>query len=171
MIVKSVNQVRDHHSVSSGGLYVVYFMHMVEGSPLRISVGPDFPHVYDDHPLSQFMLVDGRLSRHWIVHRINTGVELKQHLYLWGYPEYAQDNNYRLALVNGERWAIEVFERYREFLELEFPLPNVESRATLIADGWYQCPKCQEAWECYSKDGMVRCMACRALHHNPVYQP
>ena len=54
--------------------------------------------------------------------------------------------------------------------ELAKPIPEIQEKANDLGDNWLMCPLCQEAWESYSKYGMVRCPSCNHKLHNPKYQ-
>lgn len=49
------------------------------------------------------------------------------------------------------------------------PIPEIEEIAQSLGDNWFMCPICQEAWEDFSKYGMVRCPKCNNVLHNPKY--
>jgi hypothetical protein len=121
-------------------------------------------------PSELFRVVDGRLSRHWIYG--HTSFEEGQgriaHLYLWGYPEYVESNDHRLALVDGKQSAIRIFKEYRERMVLEFAPPGLQPIAAQVGGGWLQCAACLDAWPTPEFQAeMARCPSCGKLQRRP----
>lgn len=151
--------------IEVGSHHVVYGLSMLIPGAMKLTLGRSSPYTY---PLSLFEVIDARLSRYWVFSETKWAVPGgEETLYLWGFREEAESNAYRLALVEGDSKAIQVFDYWKGLMDLEFPLPFVDRVAKLLDPGWVMCEHCTEAWEHKSQSPMLRCPNCGTLQHNP----
>lgn len=61
-----------------------------------------------------------------------------------------------------KKMTISLLEKY-----LKISDPNVLESAIEADSKWFMCPKCNDAWESNSLDGMVVCPKCDCAFHNP----
>jgi len=123
-------------------------------------------------PSALFEIVDVRLSRCWIIGESQGEVGGGEVSYRtdWGYPEFVTDPEHYNRLVDGDRHTVALFNRYRRFMELEFPDPTDESLATHLEDNWLQCAFCFDAWQDTLRLGRAQCPKCKRIMNNPLYR-
>ena len=108
---------------------------------------------------------DERMSRHWVFEFYE-----EDHPFI-GFPEWVHDSNYYGKLTDGEKIERDIFQLYKEKIDLEFPDLSISETAQLADEKWLICPTCIDAWESLGdRDGMVRCPKCRQMMHNPRYR-
>lgn len=119
-------------------------------------------------PDAIFVITDDKISRYWhycknhssLVHAIQG---------TWGYKQLT-DDTYADKLADKDLDALEAFNHYKKLMELEFPDPENPLTAKLLEiQKWIMCPVCDESWEEFSFDGMVRCPNCKSVLHNPFH--
>ena len=120
-------------------------------------------------PSELFEVFESKISRCWH-YGVNDDKSEATIDNVWGYQELIDASNHFDQLVDGGTDALEVFLRYKEYMDLEFPDFAISDFAEVINDSdWLFCPKCLDAWESRSKYGMVRCAVCQRILRNPRY--
>ncbi len=156
--------------VEPGRGYTVYGMSLDSSSGIDYFVSEEFPYCI---PAELCEVVDGRIPRCWIYNQNIIKMRVPSpHLLLaanWGYPEYASVPDHYPGVVDGHPQHIAIFRRWKEIMDMEYPNPDVALTAGPLEGNWLQCPACLDAWESTSRDGMVRCPACKAVQRNPRY--
>ena len=110
-----------------------------------------------------FNVIDSNLSSCW--------VESTRDLQLVrGFPEWVWEPMFYERLVDGEIREVDLFQRYRNLIEFEFPWPSSGCTADKLEDDWLLCPKCFDAWESVSRHGMVQCPKCATVMKNPRFE-
>lgn len=121
------------------------------------------------YPSVFFEIIDSRLSRYWIFSFFENSLKKGKRPF-FGFPEWAVNIEFYSDLVEGESEEIELFQRYRKAMDLEFPDKSVTVSAQIGDEKWLICPDCMDAWE-YSdaKDALVICPICHQKFNNPRY--
>ena len=119
-----------------------------------------------------FVETDVRVSSCWTIgfRGANVKVEGVREV-IFSFEEWAQDEVFYERLVNGNESDLELFQKYKDFMDMEYPLSFVTDTADLVKGNWLMCPKCFDAWESDSVLGMVRCPKCSTTFLNPKYSP
>ena len=119
-----------------------------------------------------FVETDVRVSSCWTVgfRGANMKVEGMREV-LFTFKEWANDEVFYERLFDGNKNDIQLFQKYKKFMDMEYPLSSVTDTAELVHDNWLMCPKCIDAWESDSVLGMVRCPKCSTTFLNPRYSP
>ena len=119
-----------------------------------------------------FVETDVRVSSCWTVgfRGANSKVEGMSEV-LFTFKEWANDEVFYERLVDGNDDDLELFQKYKDFMDMEYPLSFVTDTAELVEDNWLMCPKCIDAWESDSILGMVRCPKCSTMFLNSKYSP
>jgi hypothetical protein len=120
------------------------------------------------NPSTLFEISDPRLSRCWIV---AFSEDLKNKTVpFFGFPEWVSDCYFYDSLYESEEKELDIFNKYRKLMDLEFPDYTVSEKAQIADDHWLMCPICIDAWENSDKaNGMVICPKCNKMLHNPRY--
>lgn len=85
------------------------------------------------------------------------------------FKEFANEDFYERFIDGGEEEE-EIFYRYQQAMELEFPNPSVLEKADVGDRDWLICPFCIDAWEHSDTTfAMVVCPKCEKVMHNPRY--
>lgn len=118
-----------------------------------------------------FVGFDDRQSVYWCqLPKIDQAINTR----LNAFKEWIEDPNFYHKLFEGEavpglftdeeaKEAIQVFQRYKALMDLEFALPSITKYAiNLESDNWVMCPTCDEAWqdENATIHEMVKCPKC-----------
>lgn len=151
-----------------GKSYIVYAMNLWAGKISYLIMGEigQFPSWI---PSELFEIVDGKLSKWWH-YSINPDKSKNTIDAVWGYKALTDQSDHFDKLVDGDKGVLEVFIQYKEQMDLEFPDPTISDIAEVMEDGeWFFCPKCNNAWESQSLDGMVKCPNCGTILKNPKY--
>jgi hypothetical protein len=122
----------------------------------------EFPVAYPD---VFFTIIDHRTSKCWLSSQKmdGGGNETK----LSTFSDWACDELFYERLVDWNRHENEIFKRYKEFMDLEFPDP-LRYKPILYLDGnWCQCGRCENIWQNHPKSGMLRCPQCRSIWIDP----
>jgi hypothetical protein len=159
-----------HLELTVGGLYVVYGLE-IKGGWIRYFVADDaysstlYPVAY----LATFFdVVDRRVSRCWTIGCRGANTRSSSEVLL-AFEEWSRDATFYERLVDGAAQEQAVFRDRKEFMDLEFPNPSIADGAEVLDGGWLLCPKCGEAWESQTAEGMTRCPKCRVLLSNPLF--
>ena len=151
-----------------GDIYVVYAL-VIRNMSVSFFVADDdfaalgYPVPYES---SCFRVVDDQLSRHWRF-RCDSDSDLDTGLVFMSFSGWVDEEAFYEKLVDGENWAVEAFRQHKSLMDMEFPNPLVTAKALSVEGDWVMCPKCSEAWESTSRDGMLRCPRCFDLLLNP----
>ena len=130
---------------------------------------PTYPFPY---AAAFFIETDVRVSSCWTVGFCGANVKVEGlREVLFTFKEWASDEMFFERLIDGNKRYIEIFRKYKYFMDLEYPLSSVTDTAELVQDNWLMCPKCIDAWESDSVLGMVRCPKCSTTFLNPRYSP
>jgi hypothetical protein len=152
-----------------GKYYVVYGMtlyssyiwyYICEGNPIL------YPF-WNPSPL--FEVIDGRLSKYWM-YSFTKLERLNKFQAIWAYRQWAEEPYYYDLLTDGEEREFQLFKAYKELMDLEFPDPSIQDRASSLDSEWLMCNFCIDAWQTQSIDGMVICPTCHRMLHNPHYR-
>lgn len=73
----------------------------------------EYPRI---HPSPLFTIVDGRLSRHWVIF---TTVGHADHFCLISFPEWARDHYFYDRLTNGNEKEVDMFRKMKELVDAE----------------------------------------------------
>jgi|LakMenEpi03Aug12_release.lakeMendotaPanAssembly.Ray.scaffolds.fasta_scaffold337418_1 hypothetical protein len=156
-----------HFPITIGSSYVVYGMTLWAGHIWYLISG-DHKQFPEWMPDDLFAVSDSKLSKHW--HYKKNQSELANPIQgTWGYKELTSDLHAD-ELTDNDLEALEVFNIYKELMDLEFADPE-NSVTAKAADyqNWVICAICDEAWEVFSDSGRVRCPNCRSILNNPLH--
>lgn len=121
------------------------------------------------HPSDFFSIVDSRLSRYWIV-SIKKDDKTTTRLFL-SFPEWANEQYYYNNLIEGEAREMDLFRKYKQLMNLEFPDSAITQAASIGDQEWLICPSCLDAWKNSNcDDALVMCPICHQTFCNPRYQ-
>lgn len=171
------NHLQQNHGLSSGknnvrigletgNIYQVYGLIIIQGVInfyICDRLHQDFPVYY---PADLFHVIDHHLSRFWIYNCIKGEESYSAFLF----PEAFNDVYFFDKLTDGEKLEIDIFRKYKELMDLEFPDPSVTQLAQIGDEQWLICPDCVDAWESSGAvDALVRCPKCLKLFNNPRF--
>jgi hypothetical protein len=119
-------------------------------------------------PLPFFEIIDNRLSKYWTMgyncsYIKNTGDDID---ILFAFKEWTHNKYFYEKLLNGK--GKEIFLKYKSLMDVEFPDSNLR-QAEVLKDNWIMCPECNESWEEFKNDGILRCPKCLKQINNPLY--
>lgn len=149
--------------------YVVYAM--------TVNSGYIWYYICDEHaknypiwnPSVLFEVIDSKISKYWI-YTCYFSQDRQSFSATWAYPEWAMNEyTYYDRLSDGEKEETNIFKKYKELMDIEFPLPSIPEAASALDEEWLMCHFCLDAWQSISKDGMVICPKCKRMMHNPRY--
>lgn len=151
--------------------YIVYGM-TLHGGYIWYYIQDDrnlnYPTMY---PCGLFEVTNGQLSKCWIFsfyYEKGTNPVKKQTII--AYPDWANHaEHYYNDLHSGDSLKIQLFQKYKAFMDLEFPHLGVKDKAIAIDNQRLFCSHCQNRWQTESKTGMVICPNCERFMHNPNY--
>ena len=153
--------------VSEGEEYTVYAISIHLGY-VWYYLGVKYLDYPDFFPATLFEVTDNRLSRYWVIGVYEINGYLLPKL---AFPKWIDQMDFYSNLVDGEDMEVNIFKKYKNLMELEFPNPLVTESAQIGDDQWLMCPDCIDAWECNnSLDALVRCPMCQKLFNNPRYK-
>ncbi len=151
-----------------GKSYVVYAMNLWAGKIRYLIVGESH-QIPSWIPSELFEMVDSKLSRYWH-YDVNPDDSKNTIDTVWGYKELTDNSTHFDKLVDWDKAALEIFNQYKELMDLEFPdLENSDVADRLNEENWFLCPKCLNAFESQSLDAMIKCPTCRTILNNPQY--
>jgi hypothetical protein len=150
--------------------YVVYGMTLVDGY-IWYYLEDEYQTYYPFwNPSPLFEVVNGQLSKYWIYSFIQkktlTGLYTNT---LWTFSEWVNDRYYYDMLTDGEKRELDIYNKYKSLMDVEFPNPGIQDKAIAMDDHWLFCSYCIDAWQSFSTDGMVICPTCNRTMHNPNY--
>ena len=153
-----------------GENYIVYAMTIYSGYVWYYVCEHEFPSYPKWKPSPLFEVIDGSISKYWIYSFI-LDREIDYEDTTWAYPEWANEPYpYYDKLSDGEE-EVEIFNKYKELMDLEFPDPSVIETAKILDDEWVLCEQCIDAWQSMTTNvGMIRCPYCKQAMHNPRYK-
>lgn len=160
-------QLEEAQFLSTGIQYTVYGIIFYQNKLLYYICD----RVYNDFPIAKtsdlFEILDARLSRFWIFGFL----EGYERYPVWMFPEWINEPYFQDKITDWEEREVQIFQAYREAMDLEFPNSFISEKAQIGNDEWLICPICIDAWESKTCiDGMVRCANCRKVLHNPRYK-
>jgi hypothetical protein len=129
----------------------------------------------DDHttefPSFLFKVVDNRLSSFFVLgesgKRFSSNGKAENVPFI-SFPEWANDKTFYDRLIDGDREAQHIFNKYKNLLYLEYRHVNIDTKAIILQDNWVQCPICTEAWELDIPNiEMCQCPKCNTVLLNP----
>ena len=143
-------------------VYAVGFVAAVKRYYVFEHIGDLCPYSFNE---SEFTIVDNRISVYWVSPACNSVASFK---------EWVEDPEFYHKLFEGEavpglftdeeaKEAIQIFQRYKTLMDLEFALPSITKYAiNLESDNWVMCPTSDEAWqdENATIHEMVKCPKC-----------
>ena len=162
----------EHVALTPHTIYVVYAVSIRGRNPWYYVADDTFSGYPLGYSAEFFELVDDRLSKFWRFRYAPSTVTSDANdteSVLVAPPQWVQDSTFYERLVDSDQAAAADFERVKALIELEFPHPSVHLTATDSGDDWLMCPKCNDAWETHSRDGLVRCPSCSSLLLNPRF--
>ncbi len=122
------------------------------------------------HPSPLFTIEEGSFSKFWKMKIPERETIYKESLKaVISYQEWLDDPYYYSDLVDGKSENIKIFEKYKEAMDLEFPNPEINDKASDIEEGWVMCPYCIDAWQPNQVDAMIVCPKCSRVMHSPYY--
>jgi hypothetical protein len=126
--------------------------------------GADYP-AWSPAPL--FEVTDPRVSRCWVISEKFDSTRAGD--IVLAFPSWASDPlNYYDRLSDGEASAVSEFQRFREFMELEFATPDNSLIATDLGEGWILCTSCFESWRAGLRGELLKCPRCGSILRNPT---
>lgn len=167
---QSVGTGTDSLDVTVGSSYTVYAVAIREGD-LWYFIADD---LYESlsYPLAYasvlFEQADNCVSSCW---EVGVRGEDSKSEVLITFKEWIDDVMFFENLIDGNDHEVELFQRYKTFMDVEHPSPSIADKAEAVDDAWFMCPKCSETWESKSTLGMIRCPKCSATLLNPQYSP
>ena len=151
--------------VSVGGEYVVYGVAFDKGA-ISYLIEDDTGYIRW-YPASLFEITSDRVSRLW---RFSSVASAKGYEAQMSFAELVQNLDFFTRLVDGEKAAEDIFYRWKQMADLEFPDPSVTAIATIGDSDWLLCPFCADAWKSNGPDALVQCGVCKKVSNNPRYQ-
>lgn len=122
-------------------------------------------------PSMLFEISDRRLSRYWLFDLVDDYRRKDLKVPFFCFPEWIEDENFYVNLTDDDDREVEIFAKYLQLMEKEFPNRNILEKAIIGDDQWLICPFCMDAWE--DKDemnAMVTCPKCKKTFNNPRYK-
>ncbi|MFA6915651.1 MAG: hypothetical protein WC222_04585 [Parachlamydiales bacterium] len=147
--------------------YVVYGMIIEDGYMWYYICDETYSYYPVWKPSPLFEVINNQLSRYWVY----SCKKEFDYISVIAFPEWAENPyDYYDRLTDGFDKEIEIFKRYKELMDLEFPDPTVTIKAEIGDESWLLCPLCIDAWESTNKlDALVRCPKCQTIMNNPRY--
>jgi hypothetical protein len=123
---------------------------------------------WNPYPSELFSIIDHRISRYWT---FNNYIDAEDKTYskkIFAIPEWSTDPvDFYTKFLDNDFQIVNIFNTYKEKMDLEFPDEYNKKYAVLIKDKWLQCSQCDEAWSDDSTLAMVRCPGCGGILNNP----
>lgn len=172
MLVK-YNTLESQYHLVSGKEYYVYGIHFDEGD-ISYEILVNIIDTYTiEVSANYFEVLDNRLSQFFVLGSSSTKNHMndpnaKQVPFI-SFKEWADDKYFFEKLVDGDKETQNIFNQYKELLELEYRNLSVTQIANYIGENWVQCPACSEAWELdYPTLEMCKCTKCETVLLNPL---
>lgn len=121
------------------------------------------------YPSHLFKIIDGKLSKYWIVKEGKDSYDNNAIIVNWGFPELVENEYFYNELIEDISENISIFKKYKKLMDFEFPNNNIEIKAEIIDENWIMCPKCTNAFE-VSNEGLIQCEKCGTIMNNPLYK-
>ena len=172
MLVKAISQ---NNQVTYGRVYVVYALNIIEGRSYFYVVEFDEFSGPSQIVTVFFEILDTRVSMYWSCDFLRIEIDkIVVRNFGVSFKEWVEDPEFYHKLFEGEavpglftdeeaKEAIQIFQRYKALMDLEFALPSITKYAiNLESDNWVMCPTCDEAWqdENATIHEMVKCPKC-----------
>lgn len=141
--------------------YVVYALVKTQHGSWIYIADDDYPSIWYPvaYPLDFFEVVDERVSVLW-----ESGVSVAfadGEGYLESFEEWVKDPCFYDRLFDKGMTEITIFNKQKEFMDLEYPFPADFRSLKHFDTQWCQCPACEHIWEDGAHGmGMKRCPAC-----------
>lgn len=154
--------------ITIGQEYVVYALSQF-GNSIKYCVFDIEEVSFPVWCISQFFeIVEPRLSRYWI-YSIRSNNKAQKGIFL-GFLEWVNDPTFYNDLIEAQVSNVNIFSRYKQLMDLEFPRKSITELAKVADEKWLMCPNCIDAWENSDNiNAMVVCPKCRKMFHNPRY--
>jgi len=144
--------------------YVVYALLECSTEKWVYVVDDDYPSIW--YPLGYlldfFEIIDERVSKIWkpeVFVSFGEGVGR-----LRTFEEWSNDPSFYERLVDKESLEMEIFNKRKEFMDLEYPCREGFKSLTHFDSNWCQCPSCGCVWEDGGHTvGMKRCPECMEI--------
>lgn len=156
-------------SITVNKIYVIYAALSLNGYP-GYFICDDDTDVYPLwYPSNFFNIIDSRLSRYWIG-SVQEDDKTKTTLF-FGFFEWANEDFFHDHLIDGEAREMDLFRKYKQLMDLEFPDSAITQAASIGDQEWLICPSCLDAWKNSNcDDALVMCPICHQTFCNPRYQ-
>ena len=144
--------------------YVVYALMECPLGKWVYVADDDYPSIW--YPLGYlldfFEIMDERVSRTW---KPGVMVSLAEGRgCLRTFDEWSNDPSFYERLIDKESLEMEVFNKRKEFMDLEYPCREEFKSLVHFDLKWCQCPSCGCVWEDgVHTSGMKRCPACTEI--------
>jgi len=165
---QSVGPGTDLLDLTVGSSYTVYAISIRDGGPWFFIADDLYESL--SHPLAyasvMFEEADNSVSSCWKVRMRGAKNEV-----LIAFKEWVDNAMFLENLIDGNDHEVELFQRYKAFMDMEYPSPSIPDEAELVEGNWLMCSQCSEAWETESTLGMIGCPKCSAVMLNPRYSP
>jgi hypothetical protein len=176
MLIKYVGVGPSQHGLKEDNEYIVYGLHFVEDD-IIFEILTDESDTYTiEASAKHFKIVDNRLSQFFVLgsshvqnHMNNPNAPQAPFI---SFREWANDKYFFERLVEGDGGALQIFDKYKILLTLEFSNSSVKQFAEKIGNVWVQCAVCAETWELeYPTLEMCQCANCHTVLLNPFKDP
>ena len=158
--------------LTPGAEYVVYAIEIRDSVPWYFITDDDIKEYPIRYSAAFFEVVDNRLSKYWqfgfSYDQLNVVDDYRT--VTIGFPELLDDAAFFARLLDSDESVQTIFDRMKSLMDLEYPRSSVKLTATVCDGEWLMCPKCFDAWESGSRDGLCRCPACDELLRNPRFE-
>lgn len=139
-----------------GQQYVVYALYLNPSQDVMV-LTESMPATPYSVPLEQVKIVDGRVSRYWVVGSASPRII--------SFPEWANDSYFYQNVVEGKN-AASIWRKYKYLMDKEFYDPSLTLTATKLDGGWLQCANCFNAWLAKTGDEVVECPSCSTVQNS-----
>lgn len=165
------SNAEDDYFLTVGDEYTVYGITIRDNYPWYYLCDRSHTDYPQWKPPFFFKVVDPRLSRYWIYsfNKLEDYVDFEP---IFTFPEWANNHpNFYDKLSDGDDAEAEIFQYYKELMDLEFPHSLIKDNAQIVDNEWLLCSSCIDAWQNKNEeDALVRCPKCKKLLNNPRYQ-
>lgn len=115
-----------------------------------------------------FSKLDSRVSNCWLLDNYDHQSHEKRNI-TFAFKEWVEDSSFFELLIDGSDHEVTIFQKYKEFMDLEYPYSEITEKAIGLEGDWVMCPMCSEAWEVITNLGMTSCPKCNKIMLNPRY--
>lgn len=163
-------QKTDSYPITVGKNYIVYAITIFDGYPWYSIFDEQIAEYPQWIPSPLFAVEDNRLSKYWVYCQ-QKGIHYEFPTSTFAFPEWAEDPDFSEKIRSRFELEVKLFSNYRALMDLELPDDSVKAIAQIADPEWLICPLCVDAWQSVSTDGMIVCSNCKAVMHNPRFQP